>query len=75
MPKKVFYTFGIVTRTDVECSVTSETCLLRGVGRVRKAMEEEIMSLGTSVAEMKQEEEEEEEEKEDEVEEEEEKEG
>ena len=52
--------------THFKCSVTSETCLLRGVGRGRKAMEEEIMSPGTSVAEMKQEEKEEEEQKEEE---------
>ena len=32
--------------------VISETWLLRGVGRVREAMEKEIMSLGTSVARM-----------------------
>ena len=37
---------------DLRDYVISETWLLRGVGRVREAMEKEIMSLGTSVARM-----------------------
>ena len=56
----LFFTRGIVTRIHFKFFITFQTFLLRGVGRVRTAMVEKIMSLGTSAAKMKQEEKEEE---------------
>ena len=58
--KAQMFLCGIVTRIHFKFFITFETFLLRGVGRVRTAMVEKIMSLGTSAAKMKQEEKEEE---------------
>ena len=57
--KAQMFLCGIVTRIHFKFFITFETFLLRGVGRVRTAMVEKIMSLGTSAAKMKQEEKEE----------------
>ena len=64
--KAQMFLCGIVTRIHFKFFITFETFLLRGVGRVRTAMVEKIMSLGTSAAKMKQEEKEEEKEEEEE---------